>query len=645
MLWILTSLLAPLLKLQRPCEACLRDPECRKRLPALCKKRDCLQLVFAPVSPLIQRAALREKHTKFVVFLPSASTARPLPSSELAAMAVEHTALPIDVAAAVKFLCAGAALALTASASNDFFHVVESVDEHERGRGEVHMLTGQGARGCWDIMPKDWREFFDTPRSALEREELLDDLAKAEDKGDWPATLREYLACVRSGTLKATKHDEIVVSSAPSTSRAASETTEAEAEATSTMRHVERLNVRARMGMSDKKAHECIRSANRVRQLVSSHGAPSRVVDVGAGRAHLSRTLARLPNPALDVLALDIDAKQIEGALYLDGIFGKFSREQLESDSRRSKKASAATAATTLRDVDVEEEPAGTLSYAESALDEEGLFTVLEGEPCTLIGLHACGDLTVNALRAFARADQRAGEQERHSLMLVGCCYNFMSPSNFPLALDIASPITERHIVLSPTMPLMDAPLPYSLAIDNAASGTDEKGYLGQWRHERKVSWHAARRVALTKLLYRARLDAEVAHMLKLERYDPVLDKELRRRPGGTGGFRLSKINCKGGWEAYRSRAMVKLKAQGCEINMSPEAAPGFGEDEEQCLWRMGVFWALRSAIGPVVESLIVLDRYEYLRRHVGEDRVVELRCLFDKRLSERCWALVVRNA
>lgn len=59
-----------------------------------------------------------------------------------------------------------------------------------------------------------------------------------------------------------------------------------------------------------------------------------------------------------------------------------------------------------------------------------------ESVPVMLVALHACGSLTVDVLRTFLsnRArDSQAKDIEHawtsHSLVVVGCCYNLMSPS------------------------------------------------------------------------------------------------------------------------------------------------------------------------------------------------------------------------
>lgn len=109
-------------------------------------------------------------------------------------------------------------------------------------------------------------------------------------------------------------------------------------------------------------------------------------------------------------------------------------------------------------------------------------------------------------------------------------------------------------------------------------------------------------------------------------------------------------------YESYREKAFEKLgltiSEKGREIIRFGSVAEGKGGKEwETALFRLQVFWTLRSLIGPVVESTIILDRYAFLVEQLvgkreGDRRRVELIPLFDQRGaagSLRNMALVVR--
>ena len=101
----------------------------------------------------------------------------------------------------------------------------------------------------------------------------------------------------------------------------------------------------------------------------------------------------------------------------------------------------------------------------------------------------------------------------------------------------------------------------------------------------------------------------------------------------------------------YREKAFNKLgikEEQRCSII---RFGNGTTEEWESAMFKLQVFWTLRSLIGPVVESTIILDRYAFLierlsRKREDDRRSVELIALFDQMSAQsslRNMALVVR--
>lgn len=70
----------------------------------------------------------------------------------------------------------------------------------------------------------------------------------------------------------------------------------------------------------------------------------------------------------------------------------------------------------------------------------------------------------------------------------------------------------------------------------------------------------------------------------------------------------------------------------------------GGEEAWEEAKWRLQLFWTVRSWVGPVVESLVVLDRWAFVAEGLEEGRRVELVNLFEQATgSLRNLAIVVR--
>jgi hypothetical protein len=330
-------------------------------------------------------------------------------------------------------------------------------------------------------------------------------------------------------------------------------------------------------------------------------------------QAHLSRALAA-PPLNLHVLAVDWSPSQTSGAEYLDSL----------------KAASTAVV-----------EKMGSLTHRTSSLDADAIVSLMQSwpgstvgdentalEPAMLITLHGCGDLTVDALKALVLSEQRASPlspsprplphppfpSPNRTAILCGCCYNLMTPALFPLSSLLSTnpvrlSLTRAHLRLTPQSP---------------------------------PTWHltpsstTSLRTSILKLAFRARFEAE------LDVYG--LGSEGERRVGRIG-------EC-ADYEEYRRRAMEKYGVSADELGRVPfGTGERDGEQEwEDAVWRLQVYWTLRSWLGPPLESLIVLDRFAFLVEGLkGEgaqsgERRVELVNLFEQATgSLRNLALVVR--
>lgn len=310
----------------------------------------------------------------------------------------------------------------------------------------------------------------------------------------------------------------------------------------------------------------------------------------------MSRALACSPLD-LHVLAIDWSASQKSGAERLDTIL---------TDARL---------APTI----------GSLTHEVCSLDASGVASTLgrwppggptqATPPSLLVALHACGDLTPDAIKAFISVAQPGAKA-----VFVGCCYNLQTPSLFPLSTFFREllptngeePMNRSHLRLTPQAP---------------------------------PTWHlspastAAWRASTLKLAYRARFEAELVAA------SPQIGPPETHRIGRVA-------ECKS-WETYRERAVRKLD-DGTLGTVLPELeVEGGVEGWETALFLLRVFWTVRSWLGPPLESLCVLDRFALLCEGLegewdGEAkstrRRVELVNLFEQATgSLRNLALVVR--
>ena len=245
------------------------------------------------------------------------------------------------------------------------------------------------------------------------------------------------------------------------------------------------------------------------------------------------------------------------------------------------------------------------LEEMERPLDDDGVST--SGNDTTsvfVVGLHACGSLTLDILRAVVR--QLRNMHSHKTLwvpaggLIVGCCYNLLRPEGryylhvipvrSPPVVDCTSQtgckmiFTESHLQLAAQMPLQWGRTPASLAEATLAA--------------RKVSWRA--------LLSR------------------MLPQESEERPLLSGRTRYLKRLGRLNDSAYRSwEAFIGVVEKRLEIKVAEVARDRAMES------RLEVFHFLRCALGPVVESFLLLDRKLWLREQLNVS-VVQLYLVID---------------
>ncbi|KAH8927040.1 hypothetical protein BT69DRAFT_1278316 [Atractiella rhizophila] len=418
------------------------------------------------------------------------------------------------------------------------------------------------------MVPSEWERWYDCRNSDVEG--MLKNLSRGEVKPDAPASLKAFTTRCREFSLPRKPNGKPLLSweidgkgiKATSSSHSISITSKT---FTGGLPH----------GMSPKKAREVDRFTALAQMLLSNEPQIKSAIDIGAGRAHLSAALTREPL-LLDVCAIEGSSSQVTGA------------EKLVSNRLKYKKE--------------EEEKRGMLTLKTEVLNENGIRKILqegraEKEEGRLVcALHACGDLTVDTLRAFVSS----GSAERQDVLIaIGCCYNLTSSTNFPFHPSNISPtFAHNHLVLATQSPIL------------WASSTS--------------SWEAAK-LSMRKLVYRARLQVE-------------LDASQGPSPSENRVGRLAD-SCFLSYEIFRSKALKKMHLNENDVaRLEPQG------DWEGFEKKFMFFWSLRCLLGPVLESYIVLERYTGLalllqeRLAVDENASRELRLellnLFDQEES-----------
>ncbi|GAA5985483.1 hypothetical protein JCM10908_006992 [Rhodotorula pacifica] len=508
---------------------------------------------------------------------------------------------PVDLDELLRFgLLDPLAQDFVSSSCNRFFEP-SSVEEDDV---PAKVRIRRGAGGSWAVLPQEWQQYFEAVTDSAERERVLELLSTGgQDLVYAPASLTAYLTKCRTLSLDRTCSDTPIVSFSTSTaSRSSGRPTEDPAVAgQKPPRTVIRqkgdgkINIRNALqaGKSPKKEHEVDRFSSLVERL-KEEGPLTHCVDVGSGRAHLSRALA---GPPLDlhVLAIDWSASQRTGAERLDEVLA---RAQLGPVK-------------------------GSLTHEVCSLDAEGVADALRrwppckdgtnAPPALLVALHACGDLTPDAIKAFITARQADARA-----IFVGCCYNLQTPELFPLS----SLIRDKYL-----------PDPPPCMIRGHLRLTPQSPPTWHLSPASTAAWHAS----TLKLAYRARFEAELIAAV------PQIGPPESHRIGRVA-------ECKS-WATYRERALRKMETTYSSDDLPELEVEGGADGWNSALFLLRVFWTLRSWLGPPLETLCVLDRFAYLCEGVGNSsaeevpaRSIEVVNLFDQATgSLRNLALVVR--
>ncbi|KAJ6557223.1 methyltransferase domain-containing protein [Mycena vulgaris] len=358
------------------------------------------------------------------------------------------------------------------------------------------------------------------------------------------------------------------------------------------------LEISAR-GMSPKKAHEVTQSVAYISNLFDSLGIDPRgvrIVDIGAGQGYLTRALqSHLGTRHL--LALDSSEIQTRGAQRWQertGIVGSITQKNIHITPE------------TLCD-SIDEWIKDTSSKAETETENAPA-------PVLLVALHACGSLTPDLLRTFF-IQRAAASKDRPlwtplAMIAVGCCYNLLAPQDFPLS--------ER----------MSTSPPISLA-----SSASRRSGFGRQRVRADAT------LALRKVVWRAIIGARFAKSAQAEeelgKLDGTGDRPVMRRLGRLNNTVYAD------WETF-----ARVAGERIGVDFGPDNK--LDAEERGLISELEVLHVLRCIIGPLVESLIIIDRAQWIQEHLAggrgtEDMQVEMVNLFDQATgSGRNIALVV---
>eukprot|EP01103_Thecamoeba_quadrilineata_P013578 TRINITY_DN380_c0_g1_i3.p1 TRINITY_DN380_c0_g1~~TRINITY_DN380_c0_g1_i3.p1 ORF type:complete len:373 (+),score=63.11 TRINITY_DN380_c0_g1_i3:491-1609(+) len=334
--------------------------------------------------------------------------------------------------------------------------------------------------------------------------------------------------------------------------------------------------------MSPKKQHEVLRLAPLI-SLLSQRLNTNVCIDLGAGQGYLSDHLAIACD--LQVVAIEGKDNHTQGASNRSKALAKLNSKGGKSKTMGQSKGNVSHITK-------------HLSTDESWGDLKPVLPEQMANVNTnalLIGLHTCGDLASTLLRLFASSPSLT------ACVDVGCCYNLLTDAGYPLS----NYVKDKKLIL-PTAARMAA----CQALERWGVDRDADELMFT-----KHSYRAILQVLITEGLIEPNSNMDVRHE---DAQTPPKNRVGRVRKRNMTFVEYAKIACQ------------KLNARAPPDLILEERYERLREEAET----LPIFWTLRALVGPIVESLLMMDRLMFIGQHESMSGMILP--LFDPRLSPR---------
>ncbi|KAL0091048.1 methyltransferase domain-containing protein [Phycomyces blakesleeanus] len=329
-------------------------------------------------------------------------------------------------------------------------------------------------------------------------------------------------------------------------------------------------------GMTDKKIHEVERMSALINNVAETQNIKS-IIDLGAGQGYLSRALAFQHH--LKVLAVDSSTIQTCGAKKFD---------------EKAMKGYKALASLEIHHV------TDTMS-PQNASDVLARWSNIDRpEDWLVCGLHACGDLTSLMLRMFTESN------EMKCLVNVGCCYHFLTETEdestgFPMSRVLKS----KGYRLGSTACMLACQAP------------------SRWQDKEEES-----------------LKAFGHHFFRALLQFIMVEKGLASADSPPIIGRLNKKKDFLSFGVYVQAALKRLNIPTDSISVEEAEEYYHTYKDRQVDKQIAILWTLRALLAPVLESIILVDRWIYLKDSIKDSKNPEKGVwvwpLFDSIVSPR---------
>ncbi|KAF8655526.1 hypothetical protein HU200_061071 [Digitaria exilis] len=504
---------------------------------------------------------------------------------------------------------------------------------------EAHVVNFFKDR-MWELVDAEWME-------CLRREpvESLLRLPSGCVKEHWPATLREFVLTARS--LVVPREQKALQSLVPDI-------------------HVASIGTVLAQGMNSKKKHEIENLAAVVHAIAKRCGAKT-VVDVGSGQGYLAQALSfeyQLPVVAIDASSHHASVTTARAERIKKHYAAKWCNLHVEKQLL-----------TVPRTVTCHVLSSDTLAAVtlDACKDDHGEH-VRETKACTkknpqiqeptqnsppliLAGLHACGDLSVNMIRLFVSCEQVK------ALVSVGCCYNLLSEDyyedtnachGFPMSK--AAKLSE--LVLGKSirdLACQSAERWRSLTVDIALQNFDVHAFRAAFQLVLEKYFPELSKLNPSigrqgKALRRQRLRKVVELQMATDKIDDFSHSTSEKQNMNSDDVVSAIYGVEKGSDKIHHVESQKFSLFK-DFTLSGLGRLGCSPVEDMSLleiWKdmqpfsdyIGPFWCLRAALGPLVETYILLDRLLFLQEQSGLVEAL-LFPLFDPTMSPRNMAII----
>ncbi|KAK7272681.1 hypothetical protein RJT34_29431 [Clitoria ternatea] len=442
------------------------------------------------------------------------------------------------------------------------------------------------------------------------------------------------------------------------------------------------LNSVLAQGMNVKKKHEVEVLSAVVSTIANSVGAHT-IVDVGAGQGYLAQVLAfQYQHPVIAIDACSHHGRVTDA---------RAERIKKHYTSQMVKSGSGMQSLNVPKTITCHVLSPDTLkTLVESSLHGDDVEQIrLKGEnedlrklnwltdankkPSTVLaGLHACGDLSVTMLKTFLES------KDVKAIVSLGCCYNLLSEEwikdgesqcGFPMShalrstglllgkssRDLACQSAERWRSLDMHAGIHN----FELHAFRAAF------QMVLFKYYPKIVMSTPSIGRKGKALRRRHQTRSAASQLHLkgstgdprQSFHPVLPSESETE--GTLGF-ASEIqatpseissNERAGCEGIKSDGRFSHFENFCQSGLSHLGIKHSHDTNLQVIWKeaepfadlIGPYWSLRAALGPLLETLILLDRLLFLQEQ-GSALEAYLLPIFDPNISPRNVAIIAKK-